>query len=70
MTTALMTKREVAAYLRVSTRTVDNLVRERKLHFLLVGSRRRFREADVLFYVASRSFGPSHNADPANSTSA
>jgi excisionase family DNA binding protein len=55
--TPLMTKKQVAAYLAVSTRTVDNLVAKRSLAFCLVGGRRRFRENDVLYYVASRSFG-------------
>lgn len=56
-----MTKREVAQYLAVSTSTVDRLVAKRQLTFVLVGGRRRFREDDVLFYVASRSFGHSSN---------
>jgi excisionase family DNA binding protein len=55
--TPLLTKKQVAAYLAVSTRTVDNLVANRSLPFSIVGGRRRFREDDVLYYVASRSFG-------------
>lgn len=56
-----MTKQAVARYLAVSTSTVDRLVAKRQLAFVLVGGRRRFREDDVLFYVASRSFG--HRSD-------
>ena len=62
--TALMTKREVARYLSVSTSTVDRLVAKRQLTFVLVGGRRRFREDDVLYYVASRSFG--HRSSPSS----
>lgn len=57
MNAPLMTKKQVAAYLAVSKCTVDRIVAKRGLPFVLVGGRRRFREDDVLFYVASRSFG-------------
>lgn len=63
----LMTKQAVARYLAVSTSTVDRLVAKRQLPFSLVGGRRRFREDDVLFYVASRSFGHrSSSSSPAS----
>jgi excisionase family DNA binding protein len=59
--TPMMTKKEVAAYLHVSTSTVDRLTAKRLLPFVVVGGRRRFRENDILYYIASRSFG--HPAD-------
>ncbi len=52
----LMTKREVADYLHVSTRTVDRIPRS-SLPVIVVGGRRRYRQDDVFYYVASRSFG-------------
>jgi len=71
--TPLLTKKQVAAYLSVSKCTVDRIVKKRGLPFVIVGGRRRFREDDVLYYVASRSFGhrqsvqapPSHNKETA-----
>lgn len=57
----LWTKREAARFLAVSTSTLDRLVAKRHLPFVLIGGRRRFREADVLSFVASRSFG--HRSD-------
>ena len=53
----LLTKRDVAARLRVSTATIDRLCRARALPFSLVGSRRRFSPQAVDDFVASRSFG-------------
>lgn len=57
----LWTKRQVAEYLRVSTKTVDRLVAKRLLPCVVVAGRRRFREDEVLYFVASRSFG--HRSD-------
>ncbi|MBE3130393.1 MAG: excisionase family DNA-binding protein [Acidobacteria bacterium] len=51
----------MAAYLAVSKCTVDRIVAKRGLPFVLVGGRRRFREDDVLYYIASRSFGHRSN---------
>lgn len=62
--TPLLTKKQTAAYLAVSTKTIDRLVSARQLQFVLVGGRRRFRETDILFYIASRSFG--HPANPSS----
>ncbi|MBE3109690.1 MAG: helix-turn-helix domain-containing protein [Acidobacteria bacterium] len=53
----LLTKKEVAGLLRVSTRTVDRLCRARLLRFRLAGSRKRFTYADLESYLSSRSFG-------------
>lgn len=61
MTAPLWTKKDVARYLAVSTRTVERIPRS-ALPVIVVGGRRRYREDDVLFYVASRSFGSSHRA--------
>ena len=44
----LLTKRELAARLRVSTRTVDEWMRAKRLAFLKCGKTVRFRWADVL----------------------
>ena len=55
--TTLHTKREAAAMLRVSTRQIDRMCAARALPFVLVGTRRRFRPADLDRFVASRSFG-------------
>ena len=53
----LWTKREVAAFFRVSTCTVDRCCRDRGLRFYLVGGRRRFDPADIRAYLKSRKFG-------------
>lgn len=58
----LMTKREVAEYLRCSKSLVDYYVRKGELPVIQMPGRRLFRECDVLFFVASRSFG--HRSTP------
>ena len=59
--TPLLTKKEVAGLLRVSTRTVDEWCRKRVLRFKLVGSRKRFTYEDLNAFLDSRSFG--HRSD-------
>lgn len=49
----LMNKRQVADYLSVSVRTVDNLVAEGKLHPLYVRAAKRFTRQSVERYVRS-----------------
>ncbi len=44
----LLTKRELATRLRVSTRTVDQYMRDRRVCFVKLGKTVRFRWADVL----------------------
>jgi len=53
----LLTKREVAALLHVSTKTVDKLCTKRLLPFHLVESRKRFTYADLDAYLDNRRFG-------------
>ncbi|MBE3111423.1 MAG: helix-turn-helix domain-containing protein [Acidobacteria bacterium] len=53
----LWTRREVASFFRVSTRTVDRICRDRTLRFYRVGGRKRFDPADVRVYLVSRKFG-------------
>jgi excisionase family DNA binding protein len=55
-TAPLWTTADVAAYLRCSVRRVRRLVADRKLAFFQDGRRKKYREADVLYYAASRSF--------------
>lgn len=45
---SLLTKRELAERLRVSTRTVDEWMRQKRLAFLKCGKTVRFRWSDVL----------------------
>ncbi len=45
---ALLTKRELAARLRKSTRTTDDWMREGKLPYLKIGKTVLFRWADVI----------------------
>ena len=46
---SLWQKKDVAAFLRISERSVETLVSRRQLPFLRLGHRRlRFRKADVL----------------------
>ena len=56
----LLTKAQVAEYLNVSTSTVDRETAAGRLPYVRISSRRRYREADVLYYVASRSFNRSN----------
>jgi len=53
----LLTRRELAAFLRVSTRLIDRLCRDGRLRFHRVGSRKRFDPADIRAYLESRKFG-------------
>lgn len=57
----LLTKAEVAAYLRCSKATVDRYAKRRELRFVQRPGRRLFYRADVEAYLASRSFG--HRSD-------
>ncbi len=50
----MLTRDATAAYLAVSTRTVDRLVRAGDLHAYRIGGHRRFRRADVDSYIKSR----------------
>jgi excisionase family DNA binding protein len=45
---ALLTKKELAPKLRISRRSVDNWVRNRKIPYYKLGKSIRFRWADVL----------------------
>lgn len=60
--TPLYTKSEAAAILRVSTRQIDRWCATRLLAFSLAGSRKRFSDADLETFLASRSFG--HSVTP------
>jgi len=51
----LMTKREVAASLRCSTRTVDRLLASGKLTAVRVGGATRVRRSDLADYIAGLS---------------
>lgn len=55
--TPLMTKKEVAEHLRVSTRQVDKWCAARLLPFRLAGSRKRFVRQDIDAFLDNRSFG-------------
>lgn len=56
----LLTKRDVAALLQCSIRTVDSLMRQRKLPFCAITARLvRFRKADVLASLARFQIGGS-----------
>ena len=59
--TPYLTKKEVAALLKVSTWTVDKWCRERLLRFRLAGSRKRFTYADIDAFLDSREFGQPAN---------
>lgn len=50
----MLTRDDTAAYLAVSTRTVDRLVQTGALHAYRIGSHRRFRMDDVDSYIKSR----------------
>lgn len=50
----MLTRDATAAYLAVSTRTVDRLVQSGDLHAYRIGSHRRFRMDDVDSYIKSR----------------
>ena len=50
----MLTRDATAAYLAVSTRTLDRLVQAGDLHAYRVGGHRRFRIADIDSYVNSR----------------
>lgn len=47
-TDGLLTKRELAARLKVSTRTVDEYMRRRRLCFVKLGKTVRFRWPDIV----------------------
>lgn len=49
--TTLLTKRELADRLQLSTRTIDRHVRAGLLPFRLAGSRRRFDPAEVVAFL-------------------
>jgi excisionase family DNA binding protein len=50
----MLTRDATAAYLAVSTRTLDRLVQAGDLHAYRIGGHRRFRIADVDSYIKSR----------------
>ena len=50
----LYTTYSLAGYLKVSARTVQREVERGKLSFVMVGGRRRYRQADVESYLRSR----------------
>jgi len=52
-----LTKKQLAAELQVSTRQIDKWCAARALPFHLLGSRKRFTDADVESFLAARSFG-------------
>ncbi|MFM8469172.1 MAG: helix-turn-helix domain-containing protein [Limisphaerales bacterium] len=47
----LLTKREIAAYLRVTTRTVENMTRDGRLVCIRIGRTVRFHLGDVLDHL-------------------
>ncbi len=49
----LLTKRELATRLRVSTRTIDQYMRDRRLCFVKLGKTVRFRWQEVLEKLAA-----------------
>jgi excisionase family DNA binding protein len=50
----MLTRDATAAYLAVSTRTLDRLVQAGDLHAYRIGGHRRFRMDDVDSYIKSR----------------
>jgi excisionase family DNA binding protein len=50
----MLTREETAAYLAVSTRTLDRLVRAGEFPAYRIGGHRRFRKTDIDQYVASK----------------
>lgn len=54
----LITKREAANILGVSTRTIENYVYERKIPFLRIGGLTKFRESDLERWLNHKSFTP------------
>lgn len=57
MTTPLLTKREAASRLKVSTRTLDEYCRRRLIRFSRIPAGKRFRIEDLDAFVDSRTFG-------------
>jgi excisionase family DNA binding protein len=55
------TKKQAAEFLNVSTRTIDKWCAARLLPFHLVGTRKRFTDADLRAYLDARAFG--HRSD-------
>lgn len=59
----LWTKAEVAAYLKVSSRTVDKYCAERVLSFIQLPSGKRFEPGEIRALVADRKFPKHHSQD-------
>ncbi len=51
---SLMTKKEVAAYLKVTTKTVENLVNRKELFPIMVGSCPRFKLDEIERYLSEQ----------------
>lgn len=51
---SLFTTYSLAEYLQVSPRTVQREVARGRLTYVMVGGRRRYRQADVEYYLRSR----------------
>lgn len=59
----LWTKAEVAAYFKVSSRTVDNWCADRILSFIQLPSGKRFEPEEIRALVADRTFPKHHSQD-------
>lgn len=63
MSEHLLTKKDVAALLRVSPRTVDNWCRDRRIPFITLPGGKRFNPHDIETFLRKRSFGSHHSED-------
>lgn len=52
---SLMTKKEVAAYLKVTTKTIENLVNRKELFPIMVGSCPRFKLDEIERFLSAAS---------------
>ncbi len=50
----LLTRQEAMDYLRISKRTLDNLMRKRDIPFIKIGKKVLFRKADIDAWLESK----------------
>lgn len=60
---ALLTKKQVAALLGVTARTIDNWCRAGILPFIALPAGKRFRRSDLEAFLRDRSFGSHRSED-------